>query len=121
MRTSKVVSLSMPPEVAREFEDLARQQKRSKSELFRDMLYIWKKFSHERARQEHNHISAMVSRILAETEEEKRRGVSPTPEKLAAEWQSLMKDESVIRAQEKIKERGITEEMIIAGKYGDTR
>ncbi len=38
MRTSKILSLSLPPELAREAECLAKREGRTKSELFREAL-----------------------------------------------------------------------------------
>ncbi len=43
-RTSKVVSVSLPPEAAEEFERLARDDRRNKSELFREMLRVYRGF-----------------------------------------------------------------------------
>jgi len=36
MRSTKVVSLSLPPDLAREVERVAKQEGRTKSELFRE-------------------------------------------------------------------------------------
>lgn len=38
MRTTKVLTLSLPPEMAEEVENIAREEKRTKSELFREAL-----------------------------------------------------------------------------------
>ena len=38
MRTTRVLSLSLPPELAREAERIARKEGRTKSELFREAL-----------------------------------------------------------------------------------
>ncbi len=43
-RTSKVLAVSVPPETARDFEALAEQEGRNKSELFREMLRIYQSF-----------------------------------------------------------------------------
>ena len=40
-RTSRVVAVSVPPESAADFERLALQEGRNKSELFREMLRIY--------------------------------------------------------------------------------
>ena len=40
-RTSRVVAVSVPPESAADFERLAQQEGRNKSELFREMLRIY--------------------------------------------------------------------------------
>ena len=41
-RASKVLGFSVPPEVAKEYEELAARQKKSKSELFRQMVESYK-------------------------------------------------------------------------------
>jgi metal-responsive CopG/Arc/MetJ family transcriptional regulator len=43
-RTSKVLAVSVPPETAKDFEALAEQEGRNKSELFREMLRIYQSF-----------------------------------------------------------------------------
>ncbi len=43
-RTSKVLAVSVPPETARYFEELAEQEGRNKNELFREMLRICQSF-----------------------------------------------------------------------------
>lgn len=41
-RSSKVLAVSVPPESARDFERLAKEQGRNKSELFREMLRVYR-------------------------------------------------------------------------------
>lgn len=43
-RTSKVLSVSVPPELARDFERLAERHGRNKSELFREMLRVYRAY-----------------------------------------------------------------------------
>lgn len=43
-RTSKVLAVSVPPETAKDFEALAEQEGRNKSEMFREMLRIYQSF-----------------------------------------------------------------------------
>lgn len=38
MRTTKVITLSLPPEMVKEVERLTKDEKRTKSELFREAL-----------------------------------------------------------------------------------
>lgn len=40
-RTSKVVSLSLPPEAAAEFDRIAAEEGRNRSELFREMIRVY--------------------------------------------------------------------------------
>ncbi len=57
MRTTKVLSLSLPPELLREAERIAKKEGRTKSELFREALrrYIqeqeWRELQRYGARQ----------------------------------------------------------------------
>ena len=41
-RKTQVVGFSVPPEVAAEYERLAERERRSKSELFREMIAVYK-------------------------------------------------------------------------------
>jgi metal-responsive CopG/Arc/MetJ family transcriptional regulator len=43
-RTSKVVAVSVPPETAQDFERIASQEGRNKSELFREMLRVYRAY-----------------------------------------------------------------------------
>jgi metal-responsive CopG/Arc/MetJ family transcriptional regulator len=43
-RTTKVLAVSVPPEIAKDFEALAEQEGRNKSELFREMMRIYQSF-----------------------------------------------------------------------------
>ena len=41
-RTTRVLGFSVPPDVATEYERLAERERRSKSELFREMIAVYK-------------------------------------------------------------------------------
>lgn len=41
-RTSKVLAVSVPPESAEDFERIAREEGRNKSEMFREMLRVYR-------------------------------------------------------------------------------
>ncbi|MGH2971918.1 MAG: ribbon-helix-helix protein, CopG family [Gaiellaceae bacterium] len=43
-RTSKVLAVSVPPEAAGEFERIAESEGRNKSELFREMLRVYRAY-----------------------------------------------------------------------------
>ena len=47
-RKSKVLSLSVPPEMARELDNMARTEEKSRSEIFRDMFKTYKESLAER-------------------------------------------------------------------------
>lgn len=43
-RSTRVVTVSLPPEGAKDFERIARQEGRNKSELFREMLRVYRAY-----------------------------------------------------------------------------
>jgi len=43
-RSSKVIAVSVPPESAEDFARMARQEGRNKSELFREMLRVYRAY-----------------------------------------------------------------------------
>lgn len=47
-RTSRVLAVSVPPEIAREFDRLAEREGRNRSELFREMLRIYRVYRETR-------------------------------------------------------------------------
>lgn len=81
-RSSKVLAVSVPPEAAEEFERLAGDEGRNKSELFREMLRVYRayretgrfeslqRYGAARARQLGIHDERDVERLIAEA----RRG-----------------------------------------------
>jgi hypothetical protein len=44
-RTTKVIGFSVPPQIAREVEDLARRERKTKSELFRKMVQFYQRYA----------------------------------------------------------------------------
>lgn len=49
-RMSKMVGFTVPPEMAEELESIAREEQRTKSELFREMFRVYR--NHRRQRQQ---------------------------------------------------------------------
>lgn len=47
-RLSKVLSVSVPPDTAKDFDRIARQEGRNKSELFREMLRVYRAYRETR-------------------------------------------------------------------------
>lgn len=47
-RSSRVIAVSMPPESAEDFERIADQEGRNKSELFREMLRVYRAYRETR-------------------------------------------------------------------------
>ena len=48
VRKSKVLSLSVPPEIARELDNMAKAEDKSRSEIFKDMFKTYKESVAER-------------------------------------------------------------------------
>lgn len=51
-RVSKVLSFSLPPDMASKIEDLAKSENRSKSELLREMVSVYERYQAEAEWQE---------------------------------------------------------------------
>ena len=68
-RTSKTLGFSVPPTVVKEVETLARQERRTKSELFREMVRVYRRFRSERDRDETRWIANLIQEGRADAEE----------------------------------------------------
>src|SRR5438309_10263689 len=89
----KVIGFSVPPSLERELETIAKQEQRSKSELFREMFRVYKRFRKQRER----HEDAWVATLIAEAQEEQKTNPL-SPDELIAELKDLGQD---VRAQAK--------------------
>lgn len=58
-RTTKVLAVSLPPDLVREYEALARRLRKNKSELFREM---WAAFKTAREEEEFYRVQRRVTR-----------------------------------------------------------
>ena len=94
----KVIGFSVPPAIEREVEQIAKQEQRTKSELFREMFRVYKRFRQQRERQEAN----WVETLIAEAQEEQTTNPL-SPAELIAELKEFAEDMS-----QRAKERGIT-------------
>ena len=65
-RTTKVVGFSVPPTLVREVESLARQERRTKSELFREMVRVYRRYRLQRDRDEERWIQTLIDGTKAE-------------------------------------------------------
>lgn len=73
MRTSKILSLSLPPELLREAERLAKKEGRTKSELFREAL---RRYIQEQRWAELRRYGAQQVQKLGITEPEVERSIA---------------------------------------------
>jgi metal-responsive CopG/Arc/MetJ family transcriptional regulator len=65
-RTSRVVGFSVPPAVLREVESLAKAERRTKSELFREMVRVYRRYRRRRDQDEERWIDAIIREARAE-------------------------------------------------------
>jgi metal-responsive CopG/Arc/MetJ family transcriptional regulator len=67
-RTTKIMGFSVPPTVVKEVENLARQERRTKSELFREMVRVYRRYRDRRDRDEGRWIMGIIEEARAERE-----------------------------------------------------
>jgi metal-responsive CopG/Arc/MetJ family transcriptional regulator len=67
-RTTKIVGFSVPPIIVKEVETLARQERRTKSELFREMVRVYRRYRDQRDRDENRWIRGIIEEAKAEQE-----------------------------------------------------
>jgi len=59
-RATKIVGFSVPPAVAQEVAQIAQEEHRTKSELFREMLRVYQRFRRHRDRDEDRWVQALI-------------------------------------------------------------
>ena len=84
-RTTQVLAFSVPPAVVKEVETLAKEEQRTKSELFREMVRVFRRYRAQRDRDEERWVTQLIEEVKAE---EKRRPTSQ--EELAEEEAELI-------------------------------
>lgn len=73
-RSTKVLGFSVPFEIAKEYEDLAKTERKTKSELFREMVRLYKEQKEEkefRRLQRYGTLQAKKKKILTEEDVER--------------------------------------------------
>lgn len=83
-RITKVIGFSIPPGTYQEILCMAQEERKTKSELFRDMFDIYKKFRQTQRMQEEE----WIRRVIAET---KKEAAEYTPEREEKEYRELVK------------------------------
>lgn len=68
-----MIGFSVPPALARDVESLAKEERRTKSELFREMVRVYRRYRVHRDRDEERWVANLVEQVKAE---ERQR---PTP------------------------------------------
>jgi metal-responsive CopG/Arc/MetJ family transcriptional regulator len=72
-RTTKTMGFSVPPAVVKEVETLAREERRTKSELFREMVRVYRHYHDQRDRDEDGWIKSVIEEARAEQEKHPMR------------------------------------------------
>jgi metal-responsive CopG/Arc/MetJ family transcriptional regulator len=72
-RTSEVLAVSVPPEAARDFRRIAEQEGRNKSELFREMLRVYRSQRERREFEKLQRYGARRAREISVTEKDVER------------------------------------------------
>jgi metal-responsive CopG/Arc/MetJ family transcriptional regulator len=65
-RTTKILGFSVPPAVVKEVETLAKEERRTKSELFREMVRVYRRYREQRDRDEDRWIMNLIQQAQAE-------------------------------------------------------
>lgn len=68
-RTTKTITISLPPKLAKEVEKLAKTEKKTKSQLFRDMIAIYEEYIAEKEWQEIRRYGEQTAKKLGITSE----------------------------------------------------
>jgi carboxylesterase type B len=74
-RTTKMIGFSVPPAIAEEVEQVAEEERRTKSELFREMFRLYQTYRHQLRQVEEEQFQRMIDEAIAEGQREKE---SPT-------------------------------------------
>jgi metal-responsive CopG/Arc/MetJ family transcriptional regulator len=83
-RTTKIVGFSVPPPLVREVEQVAKAERRTKSELFREMFRVYKRYRKQREQEEDD----WVLKLIREAKEEQEKNPL-TPEQIEEELEEL--------------------------------
>ena len=65
-RTSQILAFSVPPTVAKEVEILAKRERRTKSELFREMVRVYGRYRAQRELDEQRWTESLIAEAKAE-------------------------------------------------------
>jgi hypothetical protein len=70
-RTTKILGFSVPPSMVDEVEQIAKEERRTKSELFRRMLGVYKTYRKQLEQAEEERFQRMIDEAIAEGLQEK--------------------------------------------------
>ncbi len=99
----KVIGFSVPPAIEREVGQVAKAEQRTKSELFREMFRVYKRFRIQREQEEER----WVLTLIREAQDEERQHPL-TPEEIRTEDEELNRYGEAQSKKLGIKEKDIT-------------
>ena len=79
-RTTEVIGFSVPPSIKRELERVSREERRTKSELFREMFRIYQRYREQKREEDE---LRWVNQIIEEAQREQREHPRSKEEALA--------------------------------------
>ena len=65
-RTTQILAFSVPPAVVKEIETLAKQERRTKSELFREMVRVFERYRAQKELDEQRSVENLIAEAKAE-------------------------------------------------------
>ena len=83
-RTTKIVGFSVPPALVEEFDRVAKAERRTKSELFREMFRVYQQYRKQREQEEER----WVMDLIREAKEEQAKNPM-TPKELVEELREI--------------------------------
>ena len=82
-RTTKILGISVPPPIVKEYEEVARAEHRTKSEMFREVFRFYRTYHKQVERVEEARFQRMVDEVIAETIKAQEEGRSLMTEEAA--------------------------------------
>ena len=77
-RTTKILGFSVPPTLVKEVETLAKEERRTKSELFREMVRVYRRYRAQREQDD----DRIIRTLIAETRAAEATRPTPTEDLL---------------------------------------
>jgi hypothetical protein len=96
-RITKMIGFSVPPATVKEVEQLAKEERRTKSELFREMVRVYKRYRVQRDQDDER----WVMNLIREAKEEQKTNPM-TPKEIVKDLKAFGREVAA-----KAKERGI--------------
>jgi hypothetical protein len=101
-RITKVLGFSVPPALAEEIEQVAKAERRTKSELFREMFRVYQVYRKQREQEEER----WAMDLIREAQEEQEKNPM-SPEDIVKELKELARDVSLQAKKRGIKPKDI--------------